>query len=77
MTNSRQDEIPKHRIKYEKKKENEGKNKQNLNTLEVQLINNKIKWYGHILRTNKYIIQKMVLNIKPKGKCPRGKPRPR
>jgi hypothetical protein len=41
--------------------------------LKGKLINNRIRWYGYILRINKERISKKVLNMKVKGKCPRGK----
>jgi hypothetical protein len=44
-----------------------------LNALEGILSNNIISYYGQILRTNKERIPKKVLNIKVKGKCPRGR----
>jgi hypothetical protein len=42
--------------------------------MEDKPINNSIRLFGHILRENDKRISKRVLNIKIKGKCPRGSP---
>jgi hypothetical protein len=36
-----------------------------------QITNNKMRWYGHILRMNGERILKKVLNMNVKGKLPR------
>jgi hypothetical protein len=53
------------------------KNRANLNikTLKGKLTNNRIKWYGHVLRMNEQRIPKKVFNMKVKGKYPNGRPR--
>jgi hypothetical protein len=40
--------------------------------LENILVNNRIKWYGHVLRMNKEKIPKKILNVELKGKYQRG-----
>jgi hypothetical protein len=42
--------------------------------LESKLSNNRIRWYGHILRIKEERITKKVLSMKVKGKHPRGRP---
>jgi hypothetical protein len=42
--------------------------------MEDKSINNSIRLFGHILRENDKRISRWVLNIKIKGKCPRGSP---
>jgi hypothetical protein len=44
----------------------------NLNTLEGKLTNKRMKLYGHIVRMNEERILNYVLNMKVKGKHPRG-----
>jgi hypothetical protein len=39
--------------------------------LEGKLTNNRVRWYGQILRMNEERVPKMLLNMKVKGKCPR------
>jgi hypothetical protein len=46
-----------------------------INTLEGKLTNNRIRWYECVLRINEERFPKKVLNMKVKGKCPRGKPK--
>jgi hypothetical protein len=43
------------------------------NTLEDKLINNRIIFYGHVLRINEDRIPKKILNFKLKGKYPEGR----
>jgi hypothetical protein len=42
-------------------------------TVEGKLTNNRMKWYGYILRMNEERISKNVLNMKVKGKYARWK----
>jgi hypothetical protein len=41
------------------------------NTVEGKLTNNRIAWYGHVLKLNEERTPKKVLNMKVKGKHPR------
>jgi hypothetical protein len=41
--------------------------------LENKLSNNRIRWYGHILRMKEERMTKKVLSMKVKGECPRGR----
>jgi hypothetical protein len=41
--------------------------------LEDKITNKRIGWYGHVLRTNEERIPNKVLNMKVKGKHPRGR----
>ena len=53
----------------------EGKTHANLKTkaLQQKSTTNKIRWYGHVLRNNKYGFPKKDLNIKLNGELPNGK----
>jgi hypothetical protein len=44
-----------------------------INTLEDKLINDRVTLYGYILGMNKERITQEDLNMKIKGKCPRGR----
>ena len=42
----------------------------------VQVINkNKLRWFGHVMRTEEESTLRVVMKIKMKGKRPRGRPR--
>jgi hypothetical protein len=60
-------EKPRDRIRNKKISEN-----LKSNTLKDKLTNNRMRWYGHILRMNEERISN-VLNKKVKGKLPRGR----
>jgi hypothetical protein len=65
-------------MKYRRKSQNGVRNKiirgsLKLKTSENNLTNNRMRWYGHILRMSEGRTPKKVLNVKVKGKCTRGR----
>jgi hypothetical protein len=42
-----------------------------------KLMNNRIRWYRHVLRMDKDRIPDKIFNMKIKGKCPKERPRSR